>query len=203
MKDQKTKTPLFPVDKSEADSLKQLTEKLNLIAAQNKPLSENNEIAIDETIADDFDVSAEEFSKIQSSENDMRGLLKTMGLNYDALIRMDEKSVYARAIAANPAVLDFVKSSKKPVFEAVKIALGFKPYAEFMDKYGSEPADILKNIRSEYEGENKEVKQNDVLDNASLTEALNRPSFSSAVTGNSKGKNKSTDVQTFNDIFNK
>lgn len=198
MRKKETNDILFPVDKNEADSLKQLSEKLTLMAVKNKPVVGTDEISNDETIADDFDASPDEIKKIQNAENDMRSLLKAMDVDYDTLIRMDNKSVYSRAVAANPAILEFVRTSANPVLEAVKIALGFKPYAEFMDKYGNEPNEILKNIHQEFETKNK-AKTDTSTTEIDVNETLVRPSFSNVTTD--KSQLKSSKTPSFNDIF--
>ena len=197
MENQNKEELLFPVDKSKADSLNELSKKLEQLANTRNP--EKSEAK--ETISDDFDVTPEELLKIEESEKDMRELLKTMGLDYDALIRMDGKSVYARAVSANPGVLEYVKSSKNPVLEAVKIAVGFKPYAEFMDKYGNEPEAIIKNIRSEFEGEKSKENKAKESEISQQEKALSRPSFS----GNGSGIKQENDskVSTFDEIFKK
>ena len=185
---------LFPVDKSKADSLKQLSEKLQGMSSSPFVAEEK-----EETISDDFDMEPALMEKIKASENEMRDLLKSMGQDYDALIKMDGKSVYARAVAANPAILDFVKSSANPVLEAVKIAMGFKPYADFMEKYGSEPSEIIENVRKEIDGENMKEKKQKISGKSDYEQALNRPSFSHAT--KSIKEEKSDKVKTLEDIF--
>jgi len=92
-------------------------------------------------------------SRIMQEEQFARELLKLMGVNYDELIRMDERSPYARAVQANPALLDQVRQASSPVLAALRVAMGFKPYAEFMDRYGSEPDSIREAIRQEVQAE--------------------------------------------------
>ncbi len=120
----------FPVDKSEQNSLNELTKKLEALG---KLKGSTQHL---ETITDDFEVDADRMKIIEKSEAEMRELLGLLGVNYDDLIRMDDKSVYARAVKANPNILDYVKNAENPVLAAVKVSLQFKPYAEFMEKYG-------------------------------------------------------------------
>lgn len=184
---------IFPVDKSEQESLKQLVEKLDKINSKNKTSNTT------ETISDDFDVEAEKLKTIENSEAEMRTLLNLMDIDYDELIRMDGKSIYSRAVSSNPAVLDHVKNAKNPVLEAVKISLQFKPYAEFMGKYGQEPTEIFKNIKQEIEGQKVEQKE---VEKPSVQEIVEGSSFSGSLGSKAEGS-KSSEVPSLNELFKK
>ena len=112
----------------------------------------------EETISDDFDLDENVRVGIERDEAVVRGVLELFDISYDDLVRMDGKSIYSRAVKANPAILENVKGAKSPVMEALKIALSFKPYAEFMEKYGDKPEDIKAAIRKEIESEKKQDK---------------------------------------------
>ncbi len=110
---------------------------------------EGIETVPDQSISDDINATGALQRSIERDEAVVRDALSIFGIDYDALIQMDGKSVYSRAVTANPAVLDIVALSKKPVLAALKIATQFKPYAEFLDKYGDEPEVIRKAIKEE------------------------------------------------------
>ncbi|MFZ2620338.1 MAG: hypothetical protein WAX89_05635 [Alphaproteobacteria bacterium] len=111
-----------------------------------------------ETISDDAALSPEVQARLMADESLVREVLKLFNVDYDALIKMDagegqEATPYARAVKANPAVLEHVLQSAQPVLAALQVALGFKPYAEFMAKYGDDPQSIRDAIRKEVEAE--------------------------------------------------
>lgn len=195
MKETLNKEVLFPVDKNEQESMQQLAEKLEELNAQKTAAP-----TAKETISDDFDVDAERLKTIEKCEAEMRELLQMMNINYDDLIRMDGKSVYSRAVSANPAVLQHVKNAQNPVLEAVKISLQFKPYAEFMEKYGQEPDEIFQNIKQEIADQNDKGQQKTAT--PSVTEIIEGSSFS-GTPSIQKQTSKKQDIQTLADIFNK
>jgi len=84
------------------------------------------------------------------------------GVDYDALIGTggegDQRSVYARAVAADPQLLKDVLEAESPVLAALQVAVGYKPVAEFTQKYGSTPEDIKAAMRAEFEAENAPVE---------------------------------------------
>lgn len=106
-----------------------------------------------ETIADDGVIPADKQTQIASDEALVREVLGMVGVDYDALIAMDGKSVYSRAVAANPALVPEVLGAERPVLAALKVAMGFKPVADFVGKYGSNPEDIKAAMRAEFEAE--------------------------------------------------
>lgn len=181
----------FPVDKSEQNSLNELTKKLEALG---KLKGSTQHL---ETITDDFEVDADRMKIIEKSEAEMRELLGLLGVNYDDLIRMDDKSVYARAVKANPNILDYVKNAENPVLAAVKVSLQFKPYAEFMEKYGQEPSEIFKNIKHEIEGKKKQPHKT----MPAVEEIIEGASFSEMPTAH-KAKNKSSEPLGLAEIFN-
>jgi hypothetical protein len=83
----------------------------------------------------------------------VRAALQLVGVDYDALISMDNGSVYAKAVAANPQLLQEVSRAKEPVLAALQIAVGFKPVADFTGKYGTTPDEIKAKMRAEFEAE--------------------------------------------------
>jgi nitrogenase molybdenum-iron protein alpha/beta subunit len=182
---------LFPVDKNEQDSLKQLAEKLDKMNAKNKTPQAS------ETIGDDFDVDVNKLKMIEKSEAEMRILLKLMDMDYDALIRMDGKSIYSRAVNSNSAVLEHVKNAENPVLEAVKISLQFKPYAEFMEKYGQEPTEIFKNIKQELEGQVSEQKK---TEKPFIQEQIEGAPFS-GISNLKAEEAKQSEMPSLNEIF--
>lgn len=181
----------FPVDKNEQNSLNELAKKLEELGEQ-----KGNTQHL-ETIADDFEVSADRMKIIEKSEAEMRELLGLLGVNYDDLIRMDDKSVYARAVKANPNIWDYVKNAENPVLAAVKVSLQFKPYAEFMEKYGQEPSEIFQNIKHEIEGEKKQPQKAMLA----VEEVIEGASFSDMPTAQ-KAKSKSSKPLGLAEIFN-
>ena len=112
-----------------------------------------------ETISDDTQLPPELTASIQREEKLLRTALALFGIQYDELIRLDGRSSYAKAVEANPAVLEGVMQSESPVLAALQIAVGFQPYADFMTKYGNHPESIREAIRSEFEAEKKEKSQ--------------------------------------------
>lgn len=150
-----------------------------------------------ETISDDFALSDDARLSIQQTEETVRQVLKLFELDYDALVRMDDTSLYARAVQENPAVLAYVKQAQNPVLEALKIAIGFKPYAEFIEKYGKDPDSIKTAMRAEIEAEMKGAKtekEKDVsFEGTPFSKLTASTSFSA--------KNKEEDV--FSSLFNR
>ncbi len=117
----------------------------------------NMKVGGGETIADDGGIPADKMNQIQaqiaSDEALVRDVLALTGGDYDALVRMDGESVYSRAVQANPEILKQVMASERPVLAALKVAMGYKPVAEFVGKYGSSPAEIKAAMRAEIEAE--------------------------------------------------
>lgn len=115
--------------------------------------------AAGETISDDSPLPPDKAAAVQRDEALVRDALALFGIGYDSLIAMQgpdgKPTAYAQAIQANPALLAQVPSDPQPVLAALKIALGFKPYAEFAQRYGNTPDEVKAAIRSELENELK------------------------------------------------
>lgn len=107
-----------------------------------------------ETLTDDISqMSVDKKAEVERMEHLARQLLALFGQDYDALIRMDDVSPYAQAVRANPNLAADVLRDEQPVLRALEIALQFKPYADFMTKYGTTPAAIRDSVRQEYAAE--------------------------------------------------
>ena len=111
-----------------------------------------------ETIADDGGIPAdkrnpENLRRIAEDEALVRGALALVGVDYDAMIAMDNASVYSKAVQANPEIVSQVMAAERPVLAALQVAMGFKPVAEFVGKYGSSPDEIRAAMRAEFEAE--------------------------------------------------
>ena len=133
----------------------------------------------------------------------VRPLLALFDINYDDLVRLEpgeggNVSPYARAVNANPAVLERVFQSDRPVLAALQVALGFKPYAEFMDQYGEDPQSIRDAIRDE-------VKAELTAPAVDATAQGKTPSATpfSASQRQSNGQTKTPETPNLGDIFKK
>ncbi|MFZ2587742.1 MAG: hypothetical protein WAZ18_06475, partial [Alphaproteobacteria bacterium] len=102
-----------------------------------------------ETLADDGPLAAGARDALGRDEALVREVLRLVDVDYDALIAMDGKSPYSLAVAANPAVVDDILKDASPVVAAMKVALGYKPVAEFTQKYGSAPDEVKAKIKAE------------------------------------------------------
>ncbi len=129
--------------------IKAQLESLNKVPAQG-PNQVGGEGA---TLGDDATLPADKRAAIAHEETLVRGALKAVGIDYDALISTQAQegkpSPYALAVQANPRVLEEVLSAPSPALKALEVALGFKPYAEFVGKYGTEPEAIKAAILAE------------------------------------------------------
>jgi hypothetical protein len=118
---------------------------------------ENTRGTVDDTIANDGTLSQEVQQAIEQDEQLVRNVLAMLGLNYDTLISLEpvdgKMSPYARAVQANPAVLQQVLENERPVLAALQVAMTFEPFAEFVDKYGEDPQSIREAIRQEMKDE--------------------------------------------------
>lgn len=112
-----------------------------------------------ETITDDGVVPDGKRAGIARDEALAREVLALVGIDYDALIAMDGKTPYSQAVQANPQVTSDVLQAEQPVVAALKVALGYRPYAEFADKYGHEPGEIRERIRAEMVAEKQPVPE--------------------------------------------
>ena len=128
--------------------------KKRLAALQGKPQPEaSDKVGGGETIADDGVIPADRQTRIAEDEALVRGALALVGADYDALIKMDGESVYSKAVKADPAILKQVLEAERPVLAALQMAMGYKPVAEFVGKYGSSPEEIRAAMRAEFEAE--------------------------------------------------
>jgi hypothetical protein len=115
--------------------------------------------AASETITDDGKVNEAKRVAIARDEALAREVLALVGVEYDALIAMDGKTPYSLAVQANPQLTSDVLQAEQPVVAALKVALGYKPYAEFVGKYGKEPGEIRERIRAEMAAEKGPVPE--------------------------------------------
>ncbi|MDD9911573.1 MAG: hypothetical protein OXR68_04260 [Alphaproteobacteria bacterium] len=109
-----------------------------------------------QTVGDDGTYTVEQQKRIAEDEALIRPVLALFGIPYDDLIQLQADGItspYEKAIQANPALLQQVLQSERPVLAALQVAVGFKPYAEFMDKYGADPQSIRTAIREEMKQE--------------------------------------------------
>lgn len=144
-----------------------------------------------ETIGDDGEASAGARAAIARDEPLVREVLRLVGVDYDALIAMDGVSPYSLAVASNPALIQDILMDERPVLAAVKVALGFKPQAEFAAKYGTTPEDIKKNIRDEVVAD----LQGDKVDAHPVAKAAMGPLFSSRTGRGPVTPKKATDLR--------
>lgn len=134
--------------------LQKVKEHLKLLAAKGSPKQVGRATAAGgETIADDTAALADKAEIIRRDEALVREALAMFGVDYEALISPQDKdgkpSVYARAVQANPAVLEQVARDPIPVLAALRVATGYKPFADFTEKYGSTPEDIKAALKAE------------------------------------------------------
>lgn len=128
--------------------------KKRLAALQSNGQAEaSDKVGGGETIADDGVIPADRHSRIAEDEVLVRAVLAMVGVDYDQLIAMDGESVYAQVTRANPDVIQQVLNAERPVLAALQVAMGFKPIADFVGKYGSTPDDIKAAMRAEFEAE--------------------------------------------------
>lgn len=127
-----------------------------------------------ETIGDDAPLAAAARDAISRDEALVREALGLAGMDYDALIAMDGVSPYSQAVAANPALIQDILKDEMPVLAAVKVAMGYKPYADFAGKYGKEPGEIREKIKAEVLAEMK----GDPVEAAPVVKAAVGPLFS-------------------------
>ncbi|RYG61712.1 MAG: hypothetical protein EON60_02485 [Alphaproteobacteria bacterium] len=136
---------------SETGKLDEIKQRLAaLVAAEQKAAQK---VGGGETIADDGVIPADKQTQIASDEALVREVLRLFGADYEALIAMDGESVYSNAVKADPSLLQDVLGSERPVLAALRVAMGYKPVAEFIGKYGSSPDDIKAAMRAEFEAE--------------------------------------------------
>lgn len=140
--------------------LQKIREQLKALAAKDSRKKVGSAgTAGGETIADDTQALADREQSIRRDEALVREALALFGADYDALIAPQGKdgkpSVYARALQANPRVAEEVAKDPQPVLAALRVALGYKPFAEFAEKYGETPEDIKAAVKAEVLAEGK------------------------------------------------
>lgn len=173
------------------------TEKMQVLMESMDKMA-GKELPDTQTVADDSPMPPELQQKIMQYETVVREVLAIFGLNYDDMIRMDNKSPYAQAVAANPAILQQVALSENPVLSALKIAAAFQPYTQFVEKYGSKPDEIEAAIRKQVLAE----MQNKAEEQASTHQEKSRRS--AVFSGNGFGVSREGIGQAaaLKDIFN-
>lgn len=135
----------------------------NDIETKFTPSSEEQPNPASETLADDLPMTAAKAQAITRDEALVRQVFELLGQDYDALIRMEPVadkaagtttySPYAKAIQANPALLQEVLAAESPVLAALQIAMQFAPYADFTAQYGNDPQSIKAAMRKELQAE--------------------------------------------------
>lgn len=135
-----------------------LNEKQGSVGEQARaPETQKMQDGADNTIANDGVLPPEVQTAIEHDEQLVRNVLGMLGLSYDRLISLEpvdgKVSPYARAVQANPAVLEHVLQSERPVLAALQTAMTFEPFAEFVDRYGEDPQSIREAIRQEMKDE--------------------------------------------------
>ncbi|MCA3244385.1 MAG: hypothetical protein INF43_03645 [Alphaproteobacteria bacterium] len=105
------------------------------------------------TLGDDAPLPADKRAAIAQEETLVRGALKAVGVDYDALIATPSQegqlSPYALAVQAKPQLLQEVLAAPSPTLKALEVALSFKPKADFAAQYGQEPEAIKAALRAE------------------------------------------------------
>lgn len=178
----------LPVNKAEDEANAELMQKVSARSG------------VSETISDDAEISEEKRQMIATVERLVRETLAIFGMDYDALIRMDGKSLYARVVSRRPEVLEAVMADANPVLAALKIAVGFQPYAEFVEKYGDEPEAIKKAIREEVLAEMKQARS---AQESGVVQTPTNPSFSGQKSPQNSVKKSQKATGTLADIFGK
>jgi hypothetical protein len=124
--------------------LEKIVQQLSALARRQKQAP-----AGPQTVGDDAPVPADRQAAIVHDEDLVRQVLGLFGIDYDALIVMDGKSCYSQALAARPDLAAQVLAADRPVVAALRVALDYKPYAEFAAKYGHTPEEIKANMAKE------------------------------------------------------
>lgn len=189
------------VNENAENSLAHLLEQVEgLVRVQNEQGDEVARVPStnQETIGDDFDISPEKLAQIEHEEALMRRALALFDVDYDSLVRMDGQSAYSQAVTTKPEVLEMVKNAQSPVLAAMQVAVQFKPYAEFSEKYGNTPDDIRNAIRSEVEKEMQSKTKKQLKEKAAV--ASKGAAFSSL---SGKGSKAPKAGSRLTDIFGK
>lgn len=147
--------------------LEKIRQQLQALAGRARPAGEGRGMvsasatpaAGGQTISDDSPLPPDKVAAVKRDEELVRGALALFGIAYDDLIAMrdaaGQPTAYAQAVQANPALLSEVPDNPQPVLAALRIALGFKPYAEFAQRYGQTPDAVKEAIRAEMASEMK------------------------------------------------
>jgi hypothetical protein len=148
----------------EASKLEKLLTQVKMLAERTKKMPAEKPLpvgglaeakAAQETITDDSKIADQLRAQVLRDESVVRAALQVVGVDYDSLIATEGDTPYAQAVKARPEVAAEVLKAEMPVVAALKVAVGFKPYAEFTAKYGSEPEGIKEKIRQEALNEEK------------------------------------------------
>lgn len=158
----------------ENDTFAQLQEQLAALASA----AEQDESIAAESIADDTNLDEKARRAIERDEALVRRALELFGVVYDDLIRMDEQSPYAKALKMQPDLLTQIANAENPVLAALEVAVGFEPYADFIQKYGQDPAQIKESIRQEVEEELRKASKQRLAETSNNTETA--PVFSTS-----------------------
>lgn len=123
-----------------------------------------NEVGGDGTVSNDGPLPADKKTQVERDEALVRAVLALFNIDYAALITSEtgpngEQSPYAQAVASNPRLLKDVLAADNPVLAALQVAVGFKPYADFTQKYGSTPEAIKAAITQEAMGTAKQGEE--------------------------------------------
>jgi len=141
------------VNTGKLEEIKKRLATLQGNASQTSGEGASDKVGGGETIADDGVIPADRQTRIAEDEALVRAALAMAGIDYDALIAMDGESVYSQVVRAHPDVLKQVLEAERPVLAALQVAMGYKPVADFVGKYGSTPEDIKAAMRAEFEAE--------------------------------------------------
>ena len=192
------------------NSKQQLQELLSVLEEKTKAENENRAPSFQpksdkpsETVSDDFELDTAKKESILRDEFLVRQVLALFNIDYNSLICMKDAdgnpSVYARAVKGKPQLLEQVKKAKYPVLAALNIAVKFKPYADFMGKYGEKPDEIYKAIKAELETrKGADIKTEDTKNQADALKATAFSSLGASGTGAAaSSKEKSTLSQYF------
>lgn len=133
--------------------LEEMRKRLAALQGTGQQEGASDKVGGGETIADDGVIPADRQTRIAEDEALVRAALAMVGVEYDALIKMDGESVYSQVVRAKPDVLQQVLNAEQPVLAALQVAMGYKPVADFVGKYGSSPEDIKAAMRAEFEAE--------------------------------------------------
>lgn len=158
-----------------------------------------------ETLSDDVTLADDRKQQIQRDEAVARSALALFGVDYDALIRLDDSpegtpSVYQRAIIANPGLQQAIFAAPSPVVAALEIAAQFAPFAQFQETYGDTPEAIKAKLREELKAELLAAGEGTTSPNASATDV---PAFSTSARGAAPKQMSTAKRKTLQEVFAK